>query len=48
MRFSEDIDSGKSKTCKGVGQVTLIREGARLRYRFSGGGVVSRGLLSRG
>lgn len=48
VRFREVIDSGKSAKCKGVGQVTLSREGARLRYRFSGGDVVSRGRLSRG
>ena len=41
VRFREVIDSGKSSTCKGVGEVTLSREGARLRYRFSGDGVVS-------
>src|SRR5205085_305792 len=37
VRFREVIESGKSKTCKGVGQVTLTRDGARLRYRFAGG-----------
>jgi hypothetical protein len=48
VRFREVIDSGRGGKCKGVGEVTLSREGPRLRYRFSGGGVVSRGLLSRG
>jgi hypothetical protein len=48
VRFREVIDSGRSSACKGVGEVTLIRLGGRLQYRFSGGGVVSRGLLSRG
>jgi hypothetical protein len=48
VRFREVIDSGKSAKCKGVGEVSLSREGARLLYRFEGGGVVSRGLLSRG
>jgi hypothetical protein len=48
VRFREVIDSGRSPACKGVGEVTLIRSGARLQYRFGGGGVVSRGLLSRG
>jgi hypothetical protein len=48
VRFREVIDSGSSASCKGVGEVTLSREGARLSYRFSGGGVISRGRLSRG
>jgi hypothetical protein len=47
VSFREVIDIGKGGKCKGVGEVTLRREEARLRYRFSGGGVVSRGLLSR-
>jgi hypothetical protein len=47
VRFREVIDSGRGGKCKGAGEVTLVREGARLLYRFSGGGVVSRGLLSR-
>jgi hypothetical protein len=48
VRFREVIDTGRGGKCKGAGEVTLTREGARLRYGFSGGGVVSRGLLSRG
>ena len=48
VRFREVIDSGRSATCKGTGEVTLMRAGSRLRFRFSGGGVVSRGLLARG
>jgi hypothetical protein len=48
VHFREVIDTGNSSTCKGVGEVTVSREAARLRYQFSGGGVVSRGLLSRG
>ncbi|TMK40125.1 MAG: hypothetical protein E6G56_08990 [Actinobacteria bacterium] len=48
VRFREVIDSGQSKTCKGVGAVSVTRAGAGLRYEFRGGGVVSRGLLSRG
>jgi hypothetical protein len=47
-RFREVIASGKSAKCKGVGEVTLTRTGTRLRYRFTGGGVVSLGVLSRG
>ncbi len=48
VRFREVIDSGRGGKCKGAGEVMLSREGARLRYRFTGGGVVSRGFLSRG
>lgn len=48
VRLREDIDSGKSAKCKGTGLITLNREGARLRYQFAGGGVVSRGVLARG
>lgn len=48
VRFREDIDSGRSSKCKGTGLITLNREGPRLHYKFSGGGVVSLGVLSRG
>jgi hypothetical protein len=47
-RFLEVIDRGRGGTCKGVGTVTLRPAGAdRLRYAFRGGGVESRGVLSR-
>lgn len=45
-RFRETITSGDSPTCKGSGTVTLRSAGDdRLRYRFSGGGVTSTGVL---
>ena len=48
FRFREVIRRGRGGTCKGVGTVTLTPAGAgRLRYRFQGGGVVSRGVLAR-
>lgn len=43
----EVITRGKSATCKGVGTVRLMPAGDRLRYEFRGGGIVSRGILSR-
>jgi hypothetical protein len=46
-RFREVITRGKSATCKGVGTVTLTPAEDRLRYEFRGGGIVSRGVLSR-
>jgi len=47
-RFREVIDRGATATCKSVGTVTLTPRGEdRLSYRFQGGGVVSRGVLSR-
>ena len=46
--FREVITRGRSSTCKGVGTVTLTPTGSgRLRYEFRGGGIVSRGRLSR-
>ncbi len=48
LRFRERISSGRSRKCKGVGTVTLRPLGPdRLGYRFRGGGVTSRGTLSR-
>jgi hypothetical protein len=47
-RFREVIDHGRGGKCKGVGEVSLTRQGAdRLRYTFRGGGVESRGLITR-
>ena len=47
-RFREVIDRGAGGTCKGVGVVTLTpTSGDRLRYLFQGGGIESRGALSR-
>jgi hypothetical protein len=47
-RFREVITGGRSATCKGSGTVTLTpAPRGDLRYVFRGGGVVSRGLLSR-
>lgn len=49
LRFRERITRGRSRKCKGVGTVTLTPAGAdRLGYEFRGGGVVSRGTLTRG
>jgi hypothetical protein len=47
-RFREVIDRGRGGNCKGVGTVTLTPTPAdRLDYTFTGGGVESRGVLSR-
>jgi hypothetical protein len=48
FRFREVIDRGAGGTCKGAGTVSLtpIRTG-RLDYVFAGGGIESRGVLSR-
>jgi hypothetical protein len=50
FRFREEITSGRSEKCKGVGVVTMRRlTGNRAAYSFRGGGVESRGVLtSRG
>lgn len=46
--FRELIDSGEGGDCKGVGTVTLTpAPDGRLDYEFRGGGVTSRGLVSR-
>ena len=45
--FREVIDRGKGAKCKGAGQVAVTPQGGRLAYRFHGGGVSSRGLLSK-
>lgn len=48
-RFREEITSGRSDKCKGVGVVTLRRvPGSRALYTFRGGGVESQGLLRHG
>ena len=55
FRFRERISSGRtrqagtgSRKCKGLGAITLRPLGSnRLGYRFEGGGVTSRGTLSR-
>jgi len=55
FRFRERISSGRSRQagtgsrkCKGLGTVTLRPIGRdRLDYTFRGGGVTSRGTLSR-
>ena len=47
-RFREVIDRGRGGKCKGVGEVTLRRlRGGLLAYAFRGGGVESRGTLTR-
>lgn len=48
FRFREVIDQGQGGDCKGAGTVTLapIPDG-RLDYIFQGGGVSSRGVLTR-
>ena len=49
FRFREVINSGESAKCKGVGIVRLTPKGDnQLDYVFRGGGVESRGVLSRG
>jgi hypothetical protein len=52
VRFRERIDSGVGGRCKGTGTVTVEPLGGtgpdRLRYRFTGGGVESQGVLSAG
>lgn len=46
-RFREEITAGRSKTCKGVGVVTLRRlAGRRIAYVFRGGGIESQGMLT--
>jgi hypothetical protein len=48
FRFREVINHGKGGDCKGVGIVTLHPVSAdRLDYVFRGGGVESRGVLTR-
>jgi hypothetical protein len=48
FRFREVIRRGHGGKCKGVGTVTLAPAPAgRPGYRFQGGGVVSRGVLTR-
>jgi hypothetical protein len=48
FRFREVITAGKSDTCKGAGTVSLVPlSAAALRYRFSGGGVTSAGIIRR-
>jgi hypothetical protein len=49
VRFREVIDRGRGGKCKGTGTVTVrpLDQGAKLRYEFRGGGVVSQGVLSR-
>ena len=48
-RFRETITSGDSASCKGSGTIVLrMKSGPeRLEYRFTGGGVTSRGTLRR-
>jgi hypothetical protein len=44
--FVEQITSGSGGNCKGSGTVNLVKTSAgTLRYRFTGGGVTSEGLL---
>jgi hypothetical protein len=45
--FEERIGKGAGGTCKGIGEVKIAPRGETLGYVFSGGGVTSRGLLSR-
>jgi hypothetical protein len=46
--FEETIDRGAGGTCKGSGTVVVTHEpNDTLRYRFTGGGVTSRGVLQR-
>jgi hypothetical protein len=47
-QFREVITSGRGGKCKGFGRVTLTQVDAKhARYAFRGGGVVSRGVLTR-
>ena len=47
-QFRELITSGRGGKCKGLGRVTLAQVDAKhARYAFRGGGVVSRGVLTR-
>jgi hypothetical protein len=47
-QFRETIDRGAGGRCKGSGTVTLTSHtGGQLKYSFEGGGVESRGLLTR-
>jgi len=47
-RFHEKITTGRGGKCKGSGTVTLtVKSPNKLNYVFRGGGVVSRGVLSR-
>jgi hypothetical protein len=46
--FREVIDRGEGERCKGTGTVSLTpTQGGRLEYRFRGGGIESRGVLTR-
>jgi hypothetical protein len=50
--FTEEIDQGAGGNCKGSGGVKLIprpgkNQSTRLQYEFDGGGITSRGVLSR-
>jgi hypothetical protein len=46
--FEETIDEGAGGTCKGTGTVVVTHEANdTLNYRFTGGGVTSRGVLQR-
>ena len=47
-RYRETIKAGRSASCKGTGTVTLkVVGGVRLAYTFRGGGILSRGTLTR-
>jgi hypothetical protein len=46
--FEETIDRGAGGTCKGSGSVVLTHDANdSMSYRFTGGGVTSRGVLQR-
>jgi hypothetical protein len=46
--FEEAIDEGAGGTCKGTGMVVVTHEtNDTLNHRFTGGGVISRGVLRR-
>jgi hypothetical protein len=45
--FTEQIEFGSGGSCKGTGTVDLTPSGSRLAYTFAGGGITSRGVLSR-
>ncbi|MBA2507080.1 MAG: hypothetical protein H0V29_14245 [Thermoleophilaceae bacterium] len=47
FRFREVIDSGRSEKCKGRGEVVLTPDVEKLDYVFTGGGVESRGTITR-